>query len=611
MLIAAEKITKCYGEEALFKELSFYLEEGIKIGVIGINGAGKSTLLKIIAQLETPDSGTVTRLAGTRVGYLPQVPLLDEKATVLEQALSGATATHNEVQEYEAKTILNKLGLVDYDKRISCLSGGQKKRVALASVLIEPCEALILDEPTNHLDNDMVAWLENFLIRYTGAVIMVTHDRYFLDRVVSRIAEIDRGSLYTYEANYSKFVELKAQREEMDAGTQRKSKSILRKELAWMQRGARARGTKSKSRIERFEELNEKIVTGASSKLSLDSVSTRLGKKTVEIEGISKRFGEKQVIRDFSHIIARDARIGIIGPNGCGKSTLLNIISGRLMPDSGSVILGDTVKLGYFSQENEDMDISLRVIDYIKSYAEYFVTVDGTLSASQMLEKFLFPPNLQWNTIGKLSGGERRRLYLLSVLMTAPNILFLDEPTNDLDIETLIILEDYLESFSGAVVAVSHDRYFLDKVVDLIFEYQDGGKIRKCLGGYSDYMAERNASPTKQEADKTKEPIKRRETSATPPKLRFTFNEQRELATIDGEIAEIEQKLAVIEDELVAEASNYEILLRLLAQKEAIEQTLNEKTERWFYLHELADKIAAQASDNSTGCYRGNRNGDG
>jgi ATP-binding cassette subfamily F protein uup len=603
MLMTAENITKSYGEDALFEGISIYIEDTSKIGVIGFNGAGKSTLLRILARHETPDSGKVTQQAGARIGYLPQVPLLDEAATVLEQALSGATATYSDAQEYEAKTILNKLGLADYAQKISCLSGGQKKRVALASVLIAPCEALILDEPTNHLDNDMITWLENFLIRYTGAVIMVTHDRYFLDRVVSKIAEIDRGNLYMYEANYSKFVELKAQREEMEAGTQRKRASLLHKELAWMQRGARARGTKSKSRIERFEELSEKSVTSVAHKLSLNSVSTRLGKKTVELEGISKSFGEKQVIRDFSHIIARDARIGIVGHNGCGKSTLLNIISGRLMPDSGSIVLGETVKLGYFSQECEDMNSSLRVIDYVKSFAEFFVTADGTLSASQMLEKFLFPPDLQWNTISRLSGGERRRLYLLSVLMTAPNILLLDEPTNDLDIETLMILEDYLESFNGAVIAVSHDRYFLDKAADMIFEFQDGGKINKCLGGFSDYMAERNTSPVKMESEKAKEPVKGRAAPATPQKLRFTFKEQRELETIDGEIAEIEQKLEAAEAELIAEASNYEILPQLLAQKESIEQTLQEKTERWFYLHELADKIAEQSNGNSSECY--------
>ena len=595
MLIAAEKITKSYSEKPLFKDISFYVEESTKIGVVGINGTGKSTLLRILAQHEIPDSGKVTFAANTRIGYLQQVPILDADATVLEQALSSASEIHSEAQEYEAKAILNKLGLANYEQKIGWLSGGQKKRVALASVLLAPCEALILDEPTNHLDNDMIEWLENFLVRYTGAVVMVTHDRYFLDRVVSQIAEIDRGSLYTYEANYSKFVELKAQREELESGTQRKNKSILKKELEWMQRGARARGTKSKSRIERFEELSEKNITGVSSKLSLDSVSTRLGKKTVELADISKCFGEKRVLQPFSHIIARNARIGIIGANGSGKSTLLNIISKRLAPDAGSVTFGETVNLGYFSQECEDMDASLRVIDYIKSYAEFFETVDGTLSAAQMLERFLFDADLQWTTIGRLSGGERRRLYLLSVLITAPNILLLDEPTNDLDIETLVILEDYLESFNGAVIAVSHDRYFLDKVVDLIFEFQDDGKIQKRIGGYSDYIAERNTGTVKPKAkdDKPKAPQKKH--TAMPQKFRFTFKEQRELETIDGEIAEIEQKLATIEQEFINEASNYEMIIELSAQKEELEQTLHEKTERWFHLHELADKIAEQA----------------
>ena len=594
MLITAEKITKSYGEKVLFKDISFYLEESAKIGVIGINGTGKSTLLRILAQHETPDNGSVTRPDTVRVGYLPQVPTLNENATAIEQVLSGASAIHSEAQEYEARTILNKLGITNYDEKISHLSGGQKKRVALAGVLITPCEVLVLDEPTNHLDSDTVAWLENFLIRYTGAVIMVTHDRYFLDRVVSRIAEIDRGSLYMYDANYTKFVELKAQREEVDAGMQRKRLSLLRKELAWMQRGVRARGTKSKSRLERVEALREKSVVSASSKLSLDSVSTRLGKKIVELEGISKRYNEKQVLAPFSHTIARDARIGIIGPNGCGKSTFLNIVNGNLAPDNGSVTIGDTVKIGYFSQECEEMDSSLRAIDYIKSFAEYFVTVDGTLSASQMLERFLFPPDLQWNAIAKLSGGERRRLYLLGVLMTAPNVLLLDEPTNDLDIETLIVLEDYLESFGGAVIVVSHDRYFLDKVVDLIFEIKDGGIIEKRLGGYSDYMAAQNAGPVKKDAERTKEPVKKRAASDMPAKLRFTFKEQREIETIDDEIAELEQALAALEEELGAKASDYVVLSQILARKADIEQQLNEKTERWFYLHELADKIAEQ-----------------
>ena len=596
MLIAAEKITKSYGDQALFQDLSFYLEDSCKVGIIGINGAGKSTLLRILARHETPDYGQVTWLTGSRIGYLAQVPLLDEDATVLEQVLFSAAA-HSEAQEYEAQTILNKLGMTEHEKKISTLSGGQKKRVALASVLITPSDVLILDEPTNHLDNDMVVWLESFLVRYTGAVIMVTHDRYFLDRVVSQIAEIDHGQLYTYGANYSKFVELKAQREEMEAGTQRKYKSILRKELAWMQRGVRARGTKSKSRIEQLEELKEKVVNPNSAKLSMDSLSTRLGKKTVEIEVISKRFGEQSVLESFSHIIARDARIGIIGPNGCGKSTLLNLISGRMIPDSGSVTYGETVKLGYFSQESEDMDLSLRVIDYIKSFAESFVTAEGTLSASQMLEKFLFPPDLQWNAISRLSGGERRRLYLLSILVSAPNILLLDEPTNDLDIETLIILEDYLENFSGAVIVVSHDRYFLDKVVDQIFEFQEGGKIHKTLGGYSDYLAEKNTRPIKPEITSTKASGKKQSPSTMIPKLRFSFKEQRELETIDDEIAEIEKKIAALELELTVAASDYVLLAQLLTQKESLEQALSDKTERWFYLNELADKIAEQGRE--------------
>ena len=594
MLIAAEKMTKNYSGKPLFTNISFYVEAASKVGVVGINGAGKSTLLRILAGDEMPDSGSVSRQAGARIGYLPQVPKLDESKTVLEQALSGASIAHSEAQAYEAKTILTKLGFADCEQRIGHLSGGQRKRVALASVLIAPCEALILDEPTNHLDSEMVAWLEHFLVRYTGAVVMVTHDRYFLDRVVTRLAEIDRGNLHMYDANYSKFVALKAQREESDAATQRKNRSILKKELAWMQQGAQGRGTKSRARIERFEALSERTVSDTGAKLSLDSLSSRLGKKTVELVDIAKRFGEKDVLKPFSHIIVRDARIGIIGPNGCGKSTLLNLISGRIQPDSGCVVVGETVKLGYFTQESEQMDASLRVIDYARSFAEYFHTVDGTLSASQMLEKFLFPPDLQWNTIGRLSGGERRRLQLLSVLMTAPNILLLDEPTNDLDIETLMVLEDYLEGFGGAVVTVSHDRYFLDKVVDRIFVLGDGGRIEEYLGGYSDYIAAQSANPPREEANKPRESGKRRTTSGTPKKLRFSFNEQRDMGTIDDEIAEIEQKLADTGAQIAAEAHNYVMLTQLMAQEEALKQLLNEKTDRWLYLHELADKIASE-----------------
>lgn len=595
MLIAAEKIAKSYSEKVLIKESTFYLNEGDKVGVIGINGAGKSTLLKIMAQAETPDGGTVTMHTGVRVGYLPQNPVLNENATVLEQVLGGLTPAESELQEYEAKTILNKLGIFNFDEKVGNLSGGQKKRVAMACVLITPCEVLILDEPTNHLDNDMTAWLESYLIKFTGAILMVTHDRYFLDRVVSKIVEVASGNLYVYDANYSKYVELKAGREEMEAGTKRKRKSLLRKELEWISRGARARGTKSRSRIQRFEELSQESDSAVSSKLDLSSVSTRLGKKTVEINGISKSYEGKLLIRDFTHIVARDARIGIVGKNGCGKSTLLNIISGRILPDTGSVVLGDTVKLGYFSQECDDMDMSVRVIDYIKSFGEYIETVDGSLSASQMLEKFLFPPDLQYNTIGRLSGGERRRLYLLSIVMGAPNVFLLDEPTNDLDIETLIILEEYLENFNGAVIMVSHDRYFLDKSAEWIFAFQDDGTILKFPGGYSDYRNEQAETFEKQQVKEIKKAAPKKQTTPSAPRrLKFTFNEQRDFDEIEGIIASLEQKLTEIAKDIKQESSNYEKLQQLMALQAELEETLNEKMERWIYLNDLADKIAAQ-----------------
>lgn len=598
MLIAAEKISKSYTEKILLQECSFFINEGDKIGVIGINGTGKSTLLKIMAQLEEPDSGVVTTQAGARIGYLSQNPMLDENATVLEQVFSGADNQQRELQEYEAKTILNKLGIKSFEDKVGHLSGGQKKRVAMASVLITPCDILILDEPTNHLDNDMIVWLESYLIKYTGAVLMVTHDRYFLDRVITKIAEVSNGSIYLYEANYSKYLELKALREEIEIGTQRKNKSLFRKELDWISRGARARGTKSKSRIERFEQLSEKIGSAATEKLSLSSVSTRLGRKTVEINNLSKGFDQKPLIRDFDHIIAGDARIGIVGNNGSGKSTLLNLISGRLQPDNGEVVVGDTVKMGYFTQECEEMDSSIRVIDYIKSFGENIETLDGTLSASQLLEKFLFPPDLQWNTIGRLSGGERRRLYLLTIVMSAPNILLLDEPTNDLDIKTLMILEDYLEGFSGGVVVVSHDRYFLDKVANLIFEVQKDGTIKKYPGKYTDYLQNRANDNEIQPLEKAKKaPSQKEAFFKGPQKIRFTFSEQREYAVIDSEIAALEEQLAQIELDLSTQASNYELLQGLLAQQAELTEQLNKKTERWFYLNEIAAKI--DQSDNS------------
>jgi ATP-binding cassette subfamily F protein uup len=598
ILLSAEKITKSYSEKKLLEDVSFYLNDGDKVGVIGINGTGKSTLLKIIAGVETAASGTIVKAGGVRIGYLPQNPIFGENIKVIDQVFKGASPELKELRNYEAESILTKLGITEFDKDVSLLSGGEKKRVAIASALINPCEILILDEPTNHIDNDMVLWLENYLQKFSGAILMVTHDRYFLDRITNKIVEISGGSLYSYQANYSKYLELKAQREDMEIGTERKNKSLYRKELEWIKRGVRARGTKSKSRIERFEELSERDLPGVAGKLDLSSVSTRLGRKTVEINSISKRFGENQLIKDFKHTILRDARIGIIGKNGCGKSTLLKMINGDILPDSGSVVIGDTVKLGYFSQECEEMDTSLHVIDYIKQISDSIVTIDGTLSASQMLEKFLFNADLQWSIINKLSGGERRRLFLLKVIMEAPNILLLDEPTNDLDIQTLGILEEYLESFSGAVVVVSHDRYFLDKVVDTVWEFTSSGEIKQFLGGYSDYFESSNANlrnnklktakPNKTAAFK----VSKAGNIAKPQKLKFSFSEQREFDGIDEVIAGLEQQLKNIEKNIQVESSNYVRLEELMHEKEELEKDLTVKMNRWTYLNDLAEKIS-------------------
>lgn len=591
ILLSAEAITKSYREGNLLDGVSLYLEEGDKAGIIGINGTGKSTLLKIIAGVEQPDSGSVVTASGVRIGYLPQNPGFAAGTTVLAQVFSGAASAARQAKEYEAKSILTRLGITEFDRDVSTLSGGQKRCVAIASALITPCELLVLDEPTNHLDSSMVAWLEDYLKRFKGSLLMVTHDRYFLDRVTNRIVEIDRGKLYTYQANYSRYLELKAEREQMEAGSERKRQSLLKKELAWMQQGPKARGTKSRFRIERFEQLSAQEGPKAADKLDLNSVSTRLGKKTVELQGVGKQFGGQWFVKDFDLLLPRGARVGIVGPNGCGKSTLLKLITGSLQPDTGSVVLGETVKLGYFSQECEEMDSSLRVIDYIRGIAENIRTPDGTLSASQMLEKFLFPPDLQWNTISRLSGGERRRLFLLRVLMDAPNILLLDEPTNDLDIQTLRILEEYLDGFEGAVVTVSHDRYFLDRVVESIYAFEPGGTLRQYLGGYSDYERLRVQEKPVGEA-KSKAAREPREKTR---RLKFSYKEQLEFEGIDGEIAALEEDLAETERQIEQQASDYTKLEELLARKEELTARLDEKTERWVYLNELAEQIEAQS----------------
>lgn len=595
VLCSAVNITKSYGTKTLFKDISLHINEGDRIGIVGINGTGKSTFLKIIAELETPDAGSVTKASGLSVGYLPQNPVFDENITILEQVLKGSSKKEKEHEVYEAKTILTNLGFKDFDKNLSLLSGGEKKRVSIASALICKSDILILDEPTNHIDNEMVAWMEKYLQNYTGALLMVTHDRYFLDRVTNRILEIDHGSLYSYAANYSKFLELKAQREEMEIGTERKRRSFLRRELEWMQRGARARGTKSKARIDRFEEMTSIEGPASAEKLDLNSIASRLGKKTVHINNVSISFDNRQIVKDFEYIILRDDRIGIIGKNGCGKSTLLKMIHGDTAPDAGTIETGETVKVSYYSQESEEMDTSLRVIDYIKGIAENIVTVDGVLTPSQMLERFLFPADQQYTTIGRLSGGEKKRLSLLKTIMEMPNILLLDEPTNDLDIMTLVILEEYLENFKGAVIAVSHDRYFLDKVADKIFEFQDDGTIKQYPGGYSDCMRikEETKSSEKPKESAKKQPIKKAQPDdREQKKARFTFNEQREFAVIEQVIADLEQQRDDVKKDIEMNASDYVLLEELLKKEAELDALLQEKMERWLYLNEIADRIS-------------------
>lgn len=597
MILTLENISKSFGEKVLLNNVNLYINDNDKIGFVGVNGTGKSTLLKIAAQTEDPDSGKIIQSNGVKIGYLPQVPEFEDNATVLEQVFINASSETKMLMEYEAKTILNQLGITEHDKNVNLLSVGQRKRVAIASSLVNPCELLILDEPTNHLDNDMIVWLESYLVRYKGAILMVTHDRYFLDRVSNKIVELDKGNLYSYEGNYSKFLELKSLREESELSSERKKQTLFKKELAWIQRGARARGTKAKGRIQEFEKLKEQLGTEIDEKLELSSVSSRLGKKTVEIKNIFKSYDSKRIIEDFEFTLLRNARVGIVGPNGAGKSTLMNIIAGRIQPDSGSVDIGSTVKLGYFTQEVDAVDVSLRVIDYIKGIAEIVETKDGKITASQMLERFLFTPDVQYNTIDRLSGGERRRLFLLSVLMKAPNILLLDEPTNDLDIETLTILEDYLESFDGAVITVSHDRYFLDKVVNTILELSgDGtGIVKTYNGGYTDYIVARKTQEQDTGDEKQKEEKKNiTETRERPKKLKFSFKEQKEYETIDDDIAELEIKISDLESLLEKHATDYVRLQELIDDKKNTEVQLEEKMSRWVYLNDLAEQIENQ-----------------
>ena len=604
-LLTIEHLTKSYTERLLFDDTSFSINEGDKIGLIGINGTGKSTLLKIAAGLEEPDLGTVVRGRNLYIRYLPQNPVFEPQLTVLECVIKENEG-HEHVWDLEgqAKNMLTRLGVPEYDAVISTLSGGQKKRVALASVLLSAADLLVLDEPTNHLDSSMADWLEDYLKKFRGALLMITHDRYFLDSVSNRIVELDKGKLYSYQAGYGGYLELKEERMAMDQASERKRRSILRTELEWIRRGARARSTKQKGRIQRFEELSARKGPEEDGDVEMNSLTSRLGRTTVEVSHLNKSYGDKVLLRDFTYIFLKNDRIGIIGPNGSGKSTLMKMIAGLVQPDSGETVIGQTVRMGYFSQDNEEMDDSLKVIDYIKNVAEYVKTPDGMVSASQMLEQFLFPSSMQYTLIGKLSGGEKRRLCLLHILMGAPNVLLLDEPTNDLDIRTLTILEDYLDHFQGIVIAVSHDRYFLDRVVRRIFAFEGDGAVKQYEGGYTDYQAaleergqgQEESTAAKAGAEDQSQPNRKNWKEGQPreTKLKFTYKEQREWETIEETIAALEEEVAELEGGILQAASDYSRLNRLMQEKEEKEAQLEEKMERWMYLNELAEQIGAQ-----------------
>ena len=644
-LITIEHLTKSYTERLLFDDTAFSINEGEKVGLIGINGTGKSTLLKIVAGLEEPDDGSVVHRRNLYIRYLPQIPVFTAGDTVLDAIVrDNASEPHfssREEIEASAKNILTRLGIYDFDEKVEHLSGGQRKRVALTSVLLSTADLLILDEPTNHLDSEMADWLEDYLKKFRGALLMITHDRYFLDSVTNRIVELDKGKLYSYQTNYEGFVKLKAERIDIAVASERKRQSILKTELAWMQRGARARSTKQKAHIQRYEALRDMDAPEFDKEVEMESISSRLGRTTVEVKDLCKSYGNKVLLKDFTYIFLKNDRVGIIGPNGSGKSTLMKMIAGWVQPDSGSIEIGQTVKIGYFSQENEAMDESLKVIDYIRNVAEYVQTKDGSISASQMLERFLFPGSVQYTTISRLSGGEKRRLYLLRILMDAPNVLLLDEPTNDLDIRTLTILEDYLDSFQGIVITVSHDRYFLDRMVRRIFAFEGDGKVVQYEGGFTDYQAayllkhpdllggsagrgkngaagdsygrgaagsvgaaggngaagslDQNAV----DADGLNAAGAGKKSSqdgrAHQKKLKFSYKEQREWDTIEDEIAGLEAEIEALDGQIAESATNYGKLNQLMAEKAEKEALLEEKMDRWMYLQELAEKIAAQS----------------
>lgn len=595
-LLTMENLTKVYTQRRIFDQTDFSVGEGEKIGIIGINGTGKSTLLRMAAGLEEPDEGRIVKGNHTVIRYLPQKPEFDGDCTILEAVVRENKNQMNEWSiESEARAMLMELGFSDMELRTGVLSGGQKKRVALAATLLGSFDLLLLDEPTNHLDGEMAQWLEEYLAVYKGALVLVTHDRYFLDRVVTRIVELDRGKIYSYPGSYSEFIRLKEARESMELASQRKRKSVLRKELEWLARGARARSTKQKAHIQRIEQMQSIQDRKEEETVRLGALSSRLGKKTIELSDIRKELGGRLLIRDFSYIFLKGDRVGIVGPNGCGKTTLLKIITGELEADAGTRQTGQTVKIGYFAQEAAPMDPSVRVIDYVKEAGELVVTPEGTITAAQMLERFLFDGSMQWGPVEKLSGGEKRRLYLLRILMGAPNVLILDEPTNDLDIQTLTILEDYLDSFDGIVITVSHDRYFLDRVVQRIFAFEENGEIRQYEGGYTDYRlaaaGQEEDSLQTEEKEEKKKPVKSDWKQNRQPKARFSFKEQREYETIDEEIAGLESRLADLEAGILKNASDFVKLNELTKEKEEVEEKLEEKMERWVYLNELAEML--------------------
>ena len=593
MLLSAEQLSKSYGTRVLLDDASLYLERGDKVGVVGLNGAGKSTLLRLLSGAEEPDGGTVRLDPNVRLEYLPQNPVFPGEHTVLEQVVLGLSGDDRALAEYEGKMILSRLGVSRFDQPVGQLSGGERRRVALAAVLSRPCDVLVLDEPTNHLDSDMVLWLEDYLKKWKGALAMVTHDRYFLERIVTRIAEVEDGRLFFYEGNYDKYLSRKAERLEQEKAGERKRQALLRREYQWVMQGPTARGTKSRERLERYEALKAQTGPAEKSTLELSARSSRLGKKTIELRHVTKAFDGRTVLRDFDCMLLRDDRIGIVGANGSGKSTLLNLIAGDLIPDGGEIEVGETVRVGYFRQEVPDMDGDTRVIDYVKAIGNRIETPEGMLTASQLLEQFLFPAEEQWSPICKLSGGEKRRLYLLSVLAAAPNVLLLDEPTNDLDLQTLAALEDYLDSFPGAVVTVSHDRYFLDRVARRVFAVEGDGTVKGYPGGYTEYLEARRADEAER-APRPAAPEKKADRPAGPKKLKFSYNEQREFETIDADIATLEAQLAQVQADQAAQATDYVALQELQAKQAELEAALEQKMDRWVYLNDLAERIANQ-----------------